>query len=235
MRDLSDMTTDDRPPAVSPAQTDRTLWGEVCAVLAVGVVPHLLSAGITLRIPPESPLPYWIDAIQLTVLSGCTIYVTLYLIHRGGESWERFGMPRPSLWDVLLGVGLLFASMALWFWCGLVAWGTGATSDYSYSLPETPADYALMVPKFGASAFSEELVTRVYLITRFEYLLRSRGSAVVLSAVLFATYHGYQGVVGLVDTMAFGLVYGVAFLLFRRVWPLAIGHALFNIYLELAA
>ena len=33
----------------------------------------------------------------------------------------------------------------------------------------------------------------------------------------------------------FGLVYGSAYLLLRRVWPLAIGHALYNIRLDLAS
>lgn len=228
-------TPDVKDSAVSPVLPDGTIWGEVCAVLAVGVVPHILFAGVTLRLPPSLPPPYWLNAIQLTVISGCTIFVTLYLIHRSGESWERFGMPRPSLWDVLLGVGLLFMSEALWFCCGVVTWGIGATSDYQFPRLEKPADYSLIVLKYGLSAFSEELVTRAYLVTRSEHLLRSRGAAVLLSAALFATYHGYQGVAGLVDTMAMGLVYGAAFLLLRRVWPLAIAHALNNIWWELAA
>ena len=228
-------TPDEEDAAVSPALPDGAIWGEVCAVLAIGVVPHILFAGISLRLPPSPPFPYGLDAIHEIVTSGCTIFVTLYLIHRSGESWERFGMPRPSLWDVLLGVGLFFAEMPFWFCSALVTWGIGATSDYQYARLETPTDYALMVPMIGVSAFSEELVTRGYLITRFEQLLRSRGAAVLLSAVLFATYHGYQGVAGLVDTMVAGLVYGVAFLLLRRVWPLAIAHSVYNIWWQLAA
>lgn len=249
MGDPADFATEDEPeadgldgdklhmPDVKDAAVlpDSAIWGEVCAVLAIGVVPYILYAGISLRLPPSIPLPYWLDAIQATVMSGCTIFVTLYLIHRSGESWGRFGMPPPKPRDGLLGIGMLFAGVALWFCFGLVPWVMGATSDYQFPQLDRPMDYALMVLKYGLSAFSEELVTRAYLITRLEHLLRSRGAALMLSAALFATYHGYQGVTGLVYTMAFGLVYGLAFLLIRRIWPLAVGHALFNIYLELAA
>ena len=252
MSDPSDSATDDVPAgaldggdqptpgdsnaARSPALPNSTIWGEVCAVLAIGVFPHILFAGISLRVPLSPILPYWLDAVQLTVLSGCTIFVTMYLIHRSGEPWGRFGMPRPSLWDLLLGLGVFVAAEFLWwFGCGLVAWDSWGTYDYPFSRPQRPVEYPLMVLKYGASAFSEELVTRAYLVTRFEQLLRSRGIAVLVAAALFAAYHGYQGPAGLAYTMALGVMYGGAFLLLRRVWPLAIGHALYNIRLELAA
>ena len=71
----------------------RAVWGEVGAVLAVGVVPHLVNAMYN-ALYPFPPPAYWIYALYLTVTSGCTVFVTLYLIHRSGEPWERFGLPR---------------------------------------------------------------------------------------------------------------------------------------------
>ncbi|MBC7856211.1 MAG: CPBP family intramembrane metalloprotease [Pirellulaceae bacterium] len=225
---------DVKDAAVSPALTVGTIWGEVCAVLSIGVVPYILYAGISLRLPPSDPLPYWLDAIQATVMSGCTIFVTLYLIYRSGEPWGSFGITRPSVADVLLGIALLLAHAAFGFCFDFVAWRIGATSDHQFPWLEQTADYGLMVLKVGVSAFSEELVTRAYLITRFESLLRSRGAAVLLPAALFGTYHGYQGVAGMVFWMAVGLMYGMAFLLLRRIWPLAIAHTLYNIWWQLA-
>jgi hypothetical protein len=72
------------------------------------------------------------------------------------------------------------------------------------------------------------------LITRLEELLQSRGKAVVLAAVAFASYHAYQGVAGVVATFLMGLTFGAAYLGLRRIWPLVIGHALYNIILVLA-
>jgi membrane protease YdiL (CAAX protease family) len=53
--------------------------------------------------------------------------------------------------------------------------------------------------------------------------------------VLFAAYHAYQGAAGAAYSLTFGLAYGIAFLAIRRVWPLVIGHALYNICLEVLA
>jgi membrane protease YdiL (CAAX protease family) len=91
-----------------------------------------------------------------------------------------------------------------------------------------------MVVKFLVAAYAEELVTRAYLITRLTGLLGSPTKAVVLAAATFASYHVYQGVGGLVDLFVFGLAFGVAYLLFGRVWPLVVGHALANVMVDLA-
>jgi membrane protease YdiL (CAAX protease family) len=221
------------PPPVLPA---RAVWSELGAVLAVGVVPHLIRVVYAFAMPVSPPSPYWTDALYLTVVSGCSIYVTLYLVHRSEEPLGRFGLTRPAFWDVPIGVGLLFAAETLWLYaCGLVSWEEGTTTSDFYPRPQQRADYALMLLKHGANGFAEELVTRAYLITRFEHLLRSRVGALLLSGVLFASYHAYQGPGGVAYMLAFAAVYGAVFLLVRRIWPLAIGHALYNIRLDLMA
>ena len=71
----------------------------------------------------------------------------------------------------------------------------------------------------------EELVMRAYLLTRFEQLFRSTAAAILLSAALFAAYHSYQGYVGLVTVALIGLIYGMCFARWRRIWPLILAHA----------
>jgi membrane protease YdiL (CAAX protease family) len=102
-----------------------------------------------------------------------------------------------------------------------------------FSAPKTSVDYALMVPKFAANGFAEELVTRAYLISRLEVLLHSRASAVILAAACFTSYHIYAGFGTLLFMFLFGLTYGGMYLLLRRIWPLALGHMLISIRLEL--
>jgi membrane protease YdiL (CAAX protease family) len=85
------------------------------------------------------------------------------------------------------------------------------------------------VVKFAAGGFAEELIYRAYLITRLAALLRSRGRALVAAAGVFAAAHAYQGPAGVFFTFLFGLAYGGVFLWGRRVWPLALGHALTNL------
>jgi membrane protease YdiL (CAAX protease family) len=215
-------------PASAPAVPSQAGWGEVAAVLAVGVVPSLFAA---LPGPRQGAAPpFWADAIQLTGTSACIAFVTLYLIRRSGEPWGRFGLDRPAGTDLFLGVGMLFVAELVWILSGRL--GLPSTS-YPFSVPKGSTEYALMILAHAANGFTEELVTRAYLITRLEVLLRSRVWAVVLAATAFASYHAYQGPAGLVGNFLLGLAYGLAYLGVRRVWPLALGHALFNIHLEL--
>jgi membrane protease YdiL (CAAX protease family) len=210
------------------------MWLEVAAVLAVAVVPHLVGAITSLYQPNLPPVPYWLDSFSLTVLSGCTIFVTLYLIHRSGEPWDRFGVTRPSVGDAVVGVLLLMVAEMIGRMMPDLSSGTEPRSNW-FPQRQTGIDLGLMVAKYGVAAFAEELVTRAYLITRLSVLLRSRGEAVLVAAALFASYHLYQGINGVTFCLVLGVAYGVAFLLTGRVWPLAFGHALYNTRLDLLA
>jgi hypothetical protein len=220
--------------AVRPSLGRRAIWGEVGAVLAVGVVPSIISSLVSFGEPPRALPPYWLEALDRTLLHGCQTFVVLYLIHRSGEPWARFGLVRPGVWDALLGVGLFLAAETVWLLCcGPLPWDPDPTARNLFPRPQQPVDYPLMLLWHGASGFAQELITRAYLITRFELLLRSRLAAVLAAGVLFAAYHGYQSTAAVAESMALAVLYGAAFLLIRRVWPLAIGHALCNILVDL--
>jgi membrane protease YdiL (CAAX protease family) len=214
-----------------PVMTGRAAWLEVAAVLAVGVVPHLLLA-LTGFAKLGTSIPYWVDTIELTGISSCIAFVTLYLIFRSGEPWGRFGLAAPAGQDISLGLALLGVAAGTWMCCVCFNVRSGFTAG-PFPLPGGPHDCVMMVIKYTANSFAEELVTRAYLITRLEVLVRSRGLAVVLAAVAFASYHVYNGALGLGNAFAFGLAYGTAYLAIRRIWPLVIGHTLFNISVEL--
>src|SRR5437016_5042233 len=67
------------PAPAPPAQSERELWLEVTAVLAVGVIPHFARALASLA-HRQPPAPFWIDALDLCITSLCTSFVVLYLI-----------------------------------------------------------------------------------------------------------------------------------------------------------
>lgn len=218
---------------VPPAQpsTQHSLWLEVMAVMAVAVIPNLISA-VILLVSPARPLPYWLDSLYLIVLSGCTIFVTLYLIARSGDSWSHFGLTRPRWSDVPLGIGLLIALEFLWSIVGNLVPIIAVAVGPLFAMPGSSTDYVLMFVKHGANGFAEELVCRAYLITRFGTLLGSRGVAVAVSAAVFASYHIYQGSLGVAFALLMGILFGSTFLVIGRLWPLVIGHALCNVRLE---
>ena len=47
--------------------------------------------------------------------------------------------------------------------------------------------------------------------------------------LLFASYHVYQGLDGLIHAGAVGLAYGTAFCIQRRLWPVCIAHAIADV------
>jgi membrane protease YdiL (CAAX protease family) len=98
-----------------------------------------------------------------------------------------------------------------------------------FGAPREPEQTVLFIVAQLANGFAEELVMRGYLIPRFEDLFGSTGKALVLSSVLFASYHLYQGLYGAGSALVMGLVFGVAFIAMRRLWPIAAAHALLNI------
>jgi len=89
-----------------------------------------------------------------------------------------------------------------------------------------------MLVKYASNSLSEELVCRVYLITRLGQLLSSRALAVALSAALFASYHIYYGPLGMAHPFLMGLLFGCAFLWWRRFFPLFFAHVLCDIIPE---
>lgn len=244
VKDLrSEQESDDVSPSTEPSLevtqqrpplTESEIRWEVAAVLAVGVIPNL-SSTLTGQYFPKSSAPYWVGTFDLCLISACALYATLYLIYRSGESWERFGITRFRVSDLFLGLFLVMVARVVHVLWWELTGGLSSSTDNLFPVASSRPDYVLMVVTYGVSGLSEEVITRAYLITRLERLFRSRLAAVLVAATLFASYHLYQGVDGAFYALLFGLAYGGAFLLLRSVWPLAIGHALYNIQLELLA
>ena len=61
-------------------------------------------------------------------------------------------------------------------------------------------------------AIAEETMFRGYLILRLKAVTASPAAAVVLSAVIFALGHGYEGTAGVVTVGVMGLVFALIYL-----------------------
>ena len=211
----------------------RAVWTEILAVLAVIFFPSLWS-GILIRVLPSMPpLPYWLLVADHAFLLACECIVVLYIMHRSGVPWLRFGVTFPKLSDLALGcmIALLsFVVVMAWklLTAVLVSIGFGK-ADIEGPEPHSTLDHVLMVFQFSAVGIAEELAYRAYLVTRFEYILRSQSKAVLVSSLLFALCHSNTSLSGMSDAMLLGVLYGYTFLWMRRVWPLVIGHMLWDV------
>jgi membrane protease YdiL (CAAX protease family) len=167
-----------------------------------------------------------------------SIALVLFLIWRGGEGWRVHGLARPRLLrDGILTVIVFAVDFVLYLALVEVMTnllGEAAVNEFYERLlqlfpkPQDLADYILSAVAIVLGAFSEELVFRGYLIPRLERLLGSIDRAALVSTLIFAGYHVYQGVIGLVGVFLFGLVMAVFFCLTKRLWPLVVVHAAVN-------
>ncbi len=81
----------------------------------------------------------------------------------------------------------------------------------------------------GVAAFEE--LTRVFMLNRFWTVWPqpvARWLAMVVSAALFGLVHIYQGPVSMVAIALQGFLYALYYRQFGRVWPMIIGHALYD-------
>jgi membrane protease YdiL (CAAX protease family) len=222
-----------------PNKMDRTrrLWIETGLVLLICVAPFLFNSWVDTHVAGYRGKSSYLLHSASAILhnAGCMALVA-FVIWRSGEPLSRFGIYRFS-WrkDILggLGVWVVFRLIYRLTWFGIRL----ALSRESFRLINTPIYLPYELPSGGITYLliavtetsfgcSEELVMRGYLIPRFEELLGSTPLALLLSSVLFACYHSYQGPRGMIWAAIFGLVQGILFCLFRRLGPLAFAHSL---------
>ncbi|MBN2581305.1 MAG: CPBP family intramembrane metalloprotease [Pirellulales bacterium] len=220
-----------KPDAES--RSNAQLWFEVIAVLCLSYLPYQISSLIGFF------HGYARDSFALEelwqIVQACQTTIPLLLILAlTRESWSRFGIVRPWWFvDVLAGCLICLTAFAarrlLLLMLPPTLWQVSVPLHETVR-PGTAGECVLLVISLAVGAFSEELVMRGYLIPRFERLLGSTGKAILLTSLLFAGYHIYQGLVPVLGHFAVGLVYAVAFCILRRLWPLWAAHLLGNLF-----
>ena len=210
------------------ASRDRP-WLEVAAVLSLAVIPWLFSSTVIVLDLDISLAAFTYDQLSLIVTS-IAIIVPVLLVISLTDDWEAVGLVRPRpLLDVSFGVGLYLLGTMAWY---LAVWylPISAWPEEPYEFPNSDSRdllfYLLLLCGSIANGVAEEIVMRGFLITRLERLLNSTWLAVLISTGLFAGYHLYQGVGPAICTGALGLIYAIAFIGFRRLWPLFVAHAI---------
>lgn len=225
-------------------RADRELWVEVGVILLVALLPMYLPAPDLVSHSAANPSigePFSVrDFLRSTIIDTTGGVLLLYVIWRSGEPWSRFGFTR-SGWtrldtSIALGIVLMnFGSEGLIALFEPVHIEDNGRRDIGMSPGTAPLiiEYVLFVVHICISAFYEELLTRGYLIPRFEHLLHSTWISLFLTALLFGGFHMDQGMGGVLSTTLAGLVYGGAFCWFRRLWPVAAAHVVYNLIVML--
>ena len=221
------MTESPAPPPPSL----RILWLEVAVVFAIGIVPNFMASLTAMLLPPSAPWPYWLDSLNLTVLCGCSLLATLFIIHRSGEGWRKFGIVPINGWDAALALAVLAVLSGLWRVIEPLGERTAAEP---YSAPTGPSDFVWMVVRYLFVGLSEETVCRAYLITRLRFLFGNAGGAILVSSYAFAAYHIQYGLFGAFSIFLIGVVFGIAFVLTGRLWPVAFAHTMYDMRIDMS-
>jgi hypothetical protein len=107
-------------------------------------------------------------------------------------------------------------------------------SRYDHLRGNLPNLIINVVAVWFTAGFVEEFLFRGYLMNRLVDLFGKKTKlvwviALVGSAVIFGFVHLRQGPAGMLKVVAYGLLFGVAFLTVRRnLWPLMIAHVLMD-------
>lgn len=161
----------------------------------------------------------WLVCIEF-VLAGAAL---LYLRARHFDIRSLY--PQPTLRGALLGVGLFLA-----------CWLLGATVTALFNAPERPGMIEFSFA--GVSLASTILVAlvngtfeEVFLLGVLVRGLRGLGLSLAIGLPLLVRvlYHLYQGPLGVIWVVSFGVTLTLAYVITRQLWPPVLAHVLWDI------
>lgn len=225
-----------REDATAPTAPRGELLIEMGAVLALSYFVWLYVALLPAEGGDVETVTFLEDTITRIVYSLQVVLPLLYILARSGEPWSRFGLVRPW-WvnDTMIGLVIFLAVIFLpeailnLLYPGWIRAMEHEIQGDPFPLPMGAGETALLVVGLLVGAFAEELVFRGHLIPRLRQLGAGVVPAVLVSSVLFASIHLYQGFWSTGLCFVEGIVFGALFLAAGRLWPVVIAHTLFNL------
>ena len=216
------------------------LWLQVILILLVmQPVFHPFSFLVSWADSPELADYFSVQWFAETLYECAFIGMALVIMRFSGEPWSVFGIKKP-IWSV----DITLACVIYWIEWATVTVGIDVADgvlvemlgpDYQHTLRESN-DWLSQAHGFAeafalllfctAIGFAEELIMRGLLLTRFEQLFHSKPLSVLLSAAIFGLVHWSAGIISIVGAFLTGIVFGIAFVWTRRLWPVAISHAI---------
>lgn len=194
----------------------------------------------------QSLLPHTLSFAGPVSLVAAVVLAS-WRLWRRGEQWRDLGLGRPQKLGrtFLLGLAVMVGivlSVAVSAPIATELLGISKNENLGLGrFGDLQGNWSLFLMWFVLSwvhaGFNEELIYRVFLISRLERVFKSLdpklriGLAVLLAAAFFGYRHMYyQGWYGFITTGTIGLFMGIYYVRYGRVnmWPLVIGHGLLD-------
>ena len=172
--------------------------------------------------------------LVFTPLSAVLALVWTRLSH---TPWREIGYVRPKSWIGSLALGIAFGCAFKFLMKAIVMPLLGAppiNAAYHYLAGNTAALPEILFIVIIGAGFGEETIFRGYAFERLGKLLGQTGWAriliVLVTSVWFgAVHYPSQGVAGVQQATAFGLVVGTIFAIRGRIFSLIVAHAAFDV------
>lgn len=157
-----------------------------------------------------------------------------------GLQWRDVGLRSPVSWKKTIAIAVIVAAIHQLF-------STFVLIPFLEQVTGQPIDLTLveqiegnlgmlavgLVIAWLLAAFGEEMVYRGYILNRFADLLKPQSYhwlfGYLVSALLFAWIHQYQGIVGIVDTFVSAIIWGGLYLYSgRNLWLSILAHGFYD-------
>ena len=181
---------------------------------------------------PTSYTGYSIStSIYHVVMSVSWIGIVFFILYKNKESGKKMGLHK-DMWgrEMILGILLFAATRYAFYMYSQIFTPAYQNTGYQATLRPSVLEIIFLVPSLAISAFSEEILMRGYFITRLEGILKNRFAALLVSSLLFASYHTYQGIYATGFIFLFGMLLGVFFQLTRSLVSVTTAHFVYNLY-----
>lgn len=158
--------------------------------------------------------------------------LVLYFIWRNSEPLQRLGWTLQRLpGEVMWGLALYFPIIYVTTWIERVLLSAGLSAPSKMPSMLVAGSHAQIVLAFllvVVVAIVEETVFRGYLLLRLEAVTRRPWAAVLLSSLVFAIGHGYEGTAGVIRIFFLGIFLSVIYLWRRSLIAPMIIHFLID-------
>ncbi len=207
------LITEDEVSEAPCAPSRKAVVLEVCVFLFL-IVPSMV---LSFFVGGEDKISFVLLAVSAIFRDLALVSLILFFVWRDREPLRRLGLSSKDLnRNVLLGFALYVPFL---FVIGMV---TQVLTSLGLSQPSEPSpsyfhvgghwQLALAVVLVVVVAVSEELIFRGYLINRLRTATGNTAAAVVLSSVVFALGHGYEGSLGVITVGVMGLIFSLIYL-----------------------
>ena len=183
------------------------------------IVPSMI---LSYFAPEEGETGFLITASAIIARDLALMCLVLFFLWRNAEPLSFIGWKREH-WvrEALIGIALF---PLFFITLGLVAYllqGIGfsipTAGDGKFVADASLTHMATALLLVVVVAVVEETIFRCYLILRFLHITKSSTWAVLVSAVIFALGHGYEGSAGVGTVGIMGVVFGVVYLRRRNI------------------